>query len=163
MDLEQALGSGAVALFGEKYQEHVRVVEVPGFSKELCGGTHVPATGTIGTFKIVSEAGIAAGVRRIEAITGPAALARFRADEHLLEYVQSEYKIGRQEIPGLIEKLQGQIRELQRQIGDLKMQQARLGHIGHSGAGAPDPGGKRAGAGPARNRPRRPAVPCRRT
>jgi alanyl-tRNA synthetase len=125
MDLEAAMKSGAMALFGEKYQEKVRVVEVPGFSKELCGGTHVPATGVIGAFKIVSEGGISAGVRRIEALTGFSALARFRSDENLLEYIQSEYKISRPEIPALIEKLQAQVKDLQKQVSDLKIQNAR--------------------------------------
>jgi alanyl-tRNA synthetase len=117
--------SGAMALFGEKYQEKVRVVEVPGFSKELCGGTHAPETGVIGLFKIVGEAGIAAGIRRIEALTGSASLARFRSDESLLDIIQSENKVARQEIPSLIEKLQGQVRDLQRQILDMKAQSAR--------------------------------------
>ncbi len=125
MDLDNALKSGAMALFGEKYQEKVRVVAIPGFSKELCGGTHVPATGTIGLFKIVGEGGISAGIRRIEAITGPASLARFRADEQILDIIQSDNKIARQEIPALIEKLQTQVRDLQRQILDLKAQSAR--------------------------------------
>jgi alanyl-tRNA synthetase len=125
MDLENAMKSGAVALFGEKYQEKVRVVEVPGFSKELCGGTHVPATGTIGLFKIISEGGISAGIRRIEAITGPAALGRFRSDEQILETVQLENKVARQEIPAFIEKLQAQIRDLQHQVSDLRAQSAR--------------------------------------
>ncbi len=125
MDLDSAMKSGAMALFGEKYQEKVRVVEVPGFSKELCGGTHVPATGTIGLFKIVGEGGIAAGIRRIEALTGPASLARFRSDESILETVQDENKIARQDVPAFIEKLQGQVRDLQRQIMDLKAQSAR--------------------------------------
>jgi alanyl-tRNA synthetase len=127
MELEQAMKSGAVALFGEKYQEKVRVVEIPGFSKELCGGTHVPATGTIGSFKIVSEGGISAGVRRIEAVTGPAALERFRNDEDILNQIQSEFKIGRQELAQWIEKFQAQTRDLNRQIGELKLQNARAG------------------------------------
>jgi alanyl-tRNA synthetase len=125
MDLDEAMESGAMALFGEKYQEKVRVVEVPGFSKELCGGTHVTATGTIGLFKIVSEGGISAGIRRIEALTGPAALGRFRLDEQILDNIQSENKIARQEIPSLIEKLLGQVKDLQHQISDIKAQSAR--------------------------------------
>jgi alanyl-tRNA synthetase len=125
MDLDSAMKSGAMALFGEKYQEKVRVVELPGFSKELCGGTHVSATGTVGLFKIVSEAGISAGIRRIEALTGPAAMERFRADEQILDIVQSDYKVARQDIPQFIEKLQGQVRDLQRQVLDLKTQSAR--------------------------------------
>jgi alanyl-tRNA synthetase len=129
MDLDNAMKSGAVALFGEKYQEKVRVVEVPGFSKELCGGTHVPATGTIGLFKIIGEGGISAGVRRIEALTGPGSLSRFRSDEQILDGIQSDAKVARPEIPALIERLQAQVRELQHQITDLKAQSARA-HIG---------------------------------
>ncbi len=125
MELDDALKSGAVALFGEKYQDQVRVVEVPGFSKELCGGTHVSATGTIGLFKIVSEGGISAGIRRIEAITGPASLAQFRSDERILDIIQSEHKVARPEIPALIEKLQGNVRDLQRQITEIKARAAR--------------------------------------
>jgi alanyl-tRNA synthetase len=125
MNLDHAMKSGAMALFGEKYQENVRVIEVPGFSKELCGGTHVPSTGSIGLFKIVNESGISAGIRRIEALTGPASLERFQSDEQILDGVQSDHKVMRQDIPVLIDKLQGQVRELQRQIFDLKTQSAR--------------------------------------
>ncbi len=125
MDLEEAMKSGAMALFGEKYQEQVRVVEVPGFSRELCGGTHVPATGHIGVFKIVGEGGISAGVRRIEAVTGPAALERFRSDEELLDALGEENRVPRREIPALVEKLQGRVRALERELGEQRARSAR--------------------------------------
>ena len=125
MDLEQAMQSGAVALFGEKYQEQVRVVEVTGFSKELCGGTHVPATGTIGLFKVTSEGGIAAGIRRLEAVTGPSAFERFRGAEQILDYIQVEHKVLARDLPSYLDKLHVQIKDLLRQIGAAKLQHAR--------------------------------------
>jgi len=135
MDLEEATKSGAIALFGEKYQEQVRVVEIPGFSRELCGGTHVPATGHIGVFKIISEGGISAGIRRIEALTGPAAFERFRADEELLDALAEENRVPRREIPALVDKLQGRVRALERELGELRARSARSS-IGDILAGA---------------------------
>jgi alanyl-tRNA synthetase len=127
MDLDEALKTGAMALFGEKYQDTVRVVAVPGYSKELCGGTHVAATGDIGLFKVIYEGGIAAGVRRLEALTGPGALNRFRMDEQILDYMQSQYKVTRQEIPAWLEKTHAQIRDLQDQMERMRLKNAKAG------------------------------------
>ena len=88
MDREQALAYGALAFFGDKYGEEVRVVEVPGFSKEFCGGTHVHHTGDIGLFLLTSEQGVSAGTRRIEALAGEAAVERAQADEGILDELE---------------------------------------------------------------------------
>jgi alanyl-tRNA synthetase len=90
---QEAIASGAMALFGEKYGDVVRVVEIPGLSTELCGGTHVRNTGSIGLIRIVSESGVAAGVRRIEAVTGRGAFKLLREREHTLEQVAERLKV----------------------------------------------------------------------
>ncbi|MFQ5451680.1 MAG: alanine--tRNA ligase, partial [Nitrospinaceae bacterium] len=97
MEIGQALKEGAVALFGEKYGDRVRVVSIPGFSKELCGGTHISATGDIGLFRITYEGGIASGVRRIEAVTGKAAYERMQKEFATLSSIRSLLKVQPQE------------------------------------------------------------------
>ena len=133
-DLNQAVSDGAMALFGEKYGERVRVVSVNGFSKELCGGTHVSRTGDIGLFKIVSESGIAAGVRRIEAITGTGALRRFREDEELLSQLEGLSKGTRLELVGSVRKYQASIRSLEKELQEMRyrLAQDRVGQLLHS-------------------------------
>jgi len=123
--LEEALQSGAMALFGEKYASDVRVVSVPGFSTELCGGTHVSATGDIGPMKIISDSSIAAGVRRIEALTADAAIARFQTDEHVVTGLLERFKVPLRDIPAQIDKLLDQVRRYEREIEQLKLKMAQ--------------------------------------
>ncbi len=124
MDLDQALQTGAMALFGEKYGESVRVVSIPGFSRELCGGTHVARTGDIGLFKIVYEGSISSGVRRIEAVTGEGALDRFQdATAQLSRAGELLHASDTGVIPHL-EKLLEQQRNLEREYDQLKTQMA---------------------------------------
>jgi alanyl-tRNA synthetase len=120
MDIETALEKGAVALFGEKYGDSVRVVSVPGFSKELCGGTHVSATGNIGFFKITQETGIASGVRRIEAVTGSQAYERIQKEFDNLSSIRSLIKAQPDEELKKIKKLIEKNKELEKQVASLK-------------------------------------------
>jgi len=120
MDLDRALASGAMALFGEKYGERVRVVTVPEFSVELCGGTHVTATGEIGLFKLVSQGGVAAGVRRVEAFTGPGAFRHVKHEEQVLAEAAERIKARPLELSEKVEKLAGSARELEREIQRLQ-------------------------------------------
>ncbi len=118
MDIQQALKAGVIALFGERYEEKVRVVRVPGFSAELCGGTHVNRTGDIGLFIIVSEGGIASGIRRIEALTGKNA---FDYLKHRSEELQKISEMLKTETPSVrIEKILNEMKEQTREIEDLK-------------------------------------------
>ena len=105
MDLDEAVESGAIAFFGEKYQQKVRVVSVPGVSIELCGGTHTRATGDIGLFKIVSETSVAAGVRRVEALTGRGSYERLDADERLLDALSERLRAPRSELERTVERV----------------------------------------------------------
>lgn len=124
MAIEQALATGAVALFGEKYSACVRVVTVPGFSKELCGGTHVEATGEIGVFKLVSDSSISAGVRRIEAVTGPVAFDRYQQASEILDRLAREFKTSWIEIHPQIDRLQGALKQASSQIDALRLKLA---------------------------------------
>ena len=134
---EEAMASGAMALFGEKYGDRVRVVSIPGFSLELCGGTHVRATGDIGFFTITQESGVAAGVRRIEALTGAGAVAWYQQQRDALHNVVSALNTTPEQSLEIVQRLQADAKRLAREVEQLKMK-AALGGGGRSAAGEQD-------------------------
>ena len=125
MSLDAAKKTGAMALFGEKYGEEVRVVEMGEFSRELCGGTHVSNTAEIKNFKILSEAGVAAGVRRIEALTGDNVIRYYREMEQEVIAAASMLKTSRSDILEKISALQSELKEAHSQIESLKSEKAK--------------------------------------
>ena len=125
MDLQAALQSGAMALFGEKYGDRVRVIRIGDFSTELCGGTHLDATGQIGLFKVVSEGAVASGVRRIEAVTGEAALRHVGQEEAALRESAGLLKIPPLELPKRLQKLLDDQKQLEKQLAQLEGRLAR--------------------------------------
>ncbi|BDM78336.1 alanine--tRNA ligase [Acaryochloris marina] len=124
MPIAEAKAKGAVAMFGEKYGAEVRVMDVPGVSMELCGGTHVKNTSEIGLFKIVTEAGVASGVRRIEAIAGPAVLEYLNVRDAVVRDLSDRFKAKPEELPERITTLQADLKTAQKQLDTLKAQLA---------------------------------------
>lgn len=124
-DLDEAVGAGAMALFGEKYDQKVRVVKIGGFSLELCGGTHVSRTGDISVFKLTSESSISAGVRRVEAVTGERAVERFCESERLLNWMADELNSSREGLNGALSQVLKDLRQTQKQLEKTKLQLAQ--------------------------------------
>lgn len=124
MDLEAAKAKGAMALFGEKYDERVRVLSMGDFSTELCGGTHASRTGDIGLFRIISESGTAAGVRRIEAVTGEGAIATVHADSDRLNEVAHLLKGDSNNLADKVRSVLERTRQLEKELQQLKEQAA---------------------------------------
>jgi alanyl-tRNA synthetase len=120
MPIDKAIATGAMALFGEKYGDEVRVVSIPDFSKELCGGTHVARTGDIGLFKIVSESSISAGVRRIEAITGEVAVKQYQETTGAVQRISRMLRVAEPELVDQVDRLLAEMRDRERQVEMLK-------------------------------------------
>jgi alanyl-tRNA synthetase len=132
-----AIAGGAMALFGEKYGDTVRVVSIPTFSLELCGGTHCRATGDIGFFTIDRESGVAAGVRRIEALTGEGAYAHYKQTDATLDTLLQALNSAPDVAAETVQKLQADVKRLTRELGDLKVKVAMgAATSGATGAGA---------------------------
>ena len=140
MNYDNAVASGAMALFGEKYDKDVRVLRLGDFSMELCGGTHVQRAGDIGFFKIVSESGVAAGVRRIEAITGEAAVDYVEQNDNLLREVAGLVRGSRDDVRDKVREALERMRQMEREIRTLKDRLAS-GQGVDLAAGAVDVGG----------------------
>ena len=134
-NLDDAVREGAMALFGEKYQDSVRVVTVGSFSKELCGGTHVARTGEVGVFKVVAETSSAAGVRRLEAVTGQGAFGQYRESVHNVQRMASMLKVTESGLVEALERLLGERRRQDKLIGELKARLA-LAEVEHLAAQA---------------------------
>jgi alanyl-tRNA synthetase len=124
MPLTEAKAKGATAMFGEKYGDEVRVIDFPGVSMELCGGTHVGNTAEIGLFKIISESGVAAGIRRIEAVAGASVLEYLNVRDKVVRELGDRFKVKPEELPDRITALQTEIKTLQRQLGVTKSELA---------------------------------------
>ncbi|MBD2542563.1 alanine--tRNA ligase [Planktothricoides raciborskii] len=124
MPIAEAKARGAVAMFGEKYGAEVRVIDVPGVSMELCGGTHVNNTAEIGLFKIVAETGIASGVRRIEAVAGPAVLEYLNVRDRVVRDLSDRFKVKPEEICDRITGLQSELKATQKQLDGVKAELA---------------------------------------
>jgi alanyl-tRNA synthetase len=134
---DEAVAAGAMALFGEKYGDTVRVVTVPDFSMELCGGTHVKATGDIGFFALISESGVAAGVRRIEALTGLGAVAWARQQHATLRGIVDALHVHEDQAIEAIERMHAEAKRLSREAAQLKTKLVMGGGSGSSeGEGA---------------------------
>jgi len=131
MNYQEALEEGAMALFGEKYGDRVRVLKIDDFSTELCGGTHVDRTGEIGMFKILSDSSIAGGIRRIEAITGQKALEYIRELEKRLGLVAAKLKATPDEVVERVEKQSEQLKKMEKELGQLKTKLASGGGSGN--------------------------------
>jgi alanyl-tRNA synthetase len=124
MPIAEAKAKGAIAMFGEKYGDEVRVIDFPGVSMELCGGTHVSNTAEIGVFKIVSEGGVAAGIRRIEAVAGPAVLEYLNVRDKVVRELSDRFKVKPEELPERITNLQNELKTSQKQLDALKQELA---------------------------------------
>ncbi|UZQ54256.1 alanine--tRNA ligase [Trichothermofontia sichuanensis B231] len=124
MPIAEAKAKGAIAMFGEKYGDQVRVVDYPGVSMELCGGTHVANTAEIGLFKIIAETGIASGVRRIEAVAGQAALDYLTVRDRIVRELGDRFKAKPEELPDRIASLQSELKSAQKQLEQLKAELA---------------------------------------
>jgi alanyl-tRNA synthetase len=124
MELERARAAGAVAMFGEKYGERVRVVDVPGVSMELCGGTHVANTAEIGVFRIIAESGVAAGIRRIEAVAGPALLPYLDERERVVRQLADRFKVQPGEIVERVAGLADDLKAANRALAETRAELA---------------------------------------